>query len=282
MKKTVIIPNVNKDEGLAVTSRVVSRMTDLGFELYVHEEIARSLDGVIAYSSFPSQADLIVVIGGDGTVIDASVDAIRFDVPILGVNLGRVGYLTEVEPDDLDALDELARGNYSVSSKMLLEISCNSEICGNHRFAVNDIVISHNGYLGISNVGLEDSVGNSVRYRADGIILSTPQGSTAYSLSAGGPIVARDVESIIATPVCAHSFFNRSVVFNSSEQLRITNIGSDDLAISMDGRYASKLPAGDTCVVQKSRKVLKMISFAKNSMFTNLFRKMKMLEDNGK
>lgn len=279
MNTVVIIPNINKDVGLNVTSLVTEKMLSLGFVVYLERKYASTCVGSTGYTEFPTDADIVIAVGGDGTVLDASKYAIRLDIPILCVNLGKVGYLSEIEPDRLDLLEKLKTGDYSVNQKMMLEISVADNLGCANKFAVNDVVISHDSYLGIADIKLEDSVGNMIKYRADGLILSTPQGSTAYSLSAGGPIVAHDVESIIATPVCAHSFFDRSVVFNASESIRVTNVSSDTLNISVDGRYIAPLKSSEHCVIKRSDTRLKMIGFTRNRMFSNLFRKMKMLED---
>ena len=277
MKKALIIPNPNKDPQLTVTFKVQKKLESLGVKTYVEEHFIEKYSH--SDTSLGEMFDFIVVVGGDGTVIDAASFAILCDIPLIGVNLGKVGYLSEIEPDSLDQLEHIFDGRASVSERMILTID--SEFFDkNHKYAVNDIVISHDTYLGIADIRLEDSVGNSIKYRSDGVILSTPQGSTAYSLSAGGPIVAYDVDSIIATPVCAHSFFNRSVVFNAGEHIKVTNVSSDSLNISVDGRFAGSLPSGKSCTVSMANNKLKMLTLTKNSMFSNLFKKMKMLEDN--
>ena len=279
MKNIVIIPNLNKDVGLKVTHDVIERLGYIGANVYVSDDICVSDDAkVVKYRCFPKEAELIIVVGGDGSVIDASKYAVENNIPILGINLGKVGYLAELDTDKLDQLNQLESDDYTVTEKMLLEASKVGEECFT-RLAVNDVVVSHESYLGIADMKIEDSMGNCVKYRADGIILATPQGSTAYSLSGGGPIVAHDVESIVMTPVCPHSFFNRSVLFNSDDEISITNIGSADLNISIDGRCVGNLSASETCRIKKAGAVIKMITFSKNSMFSNLFKKMRLLED---
>lgn len=276
MKKALIIPNLNNDKDHNVTRGVVEKLTSLGITSFIDDSVA-SMDGATPYHALIPHADMVVVIGGDGSVIDASKYAIEMDIPLLGVNLGKVGYLTEVEPDGLSLLDKLIEGDYRVEEKMLLY----TEKCGKviERLAVNDVVISHESYLGIADFTLTDSNGNSIRYRADGIILSTPQGSTAYSLSAGGPIMAHNVSGIIATAVCPHSFFDRSVVFDSGETIGIKNCSLNNMNISVDGRLVGALLPGEVCTVRRAEKNFKMISFQENNMFSNLFRKMKILED---
>lgn len=277
MKKLVIIPNVNKDRDFAVTDKVVTKLLSLGMNVFIANNVGYDREGVIGYDELPEGIDLIVVVGGDGSVIDASNQAIANDIPMLGVNLGRLGYLTEIEPDGMSVLDGLVSGNYSISEKMLLEVDFadGKRIC--ERYAVNDVTISRDGFLHIADIKIEDSIQNAVKLRVDGVILSTPQGSTAYSFSAGGPIVAHDVESILLTPVSPHSFFNRSVLFNSSDEIKITNLGDIALSVSIDGRSAGMLASGEYCTVRKAEKKVKLLTFQKNSMFSSLVKKMRIL-----
>ena len=279
MKNLVIIPNANKDKGFAVTDVVAVKLISLGFCVYVHAHSGYTRNGVITYENFPDHIDLILVIGGDGSVIDASGLAVEKDVPILGVNLGRMGYLTEVEVDGLSVLDNLVRGNYSITEKMLLEVYSEDSETACERYAVNDVAIARDSLLHIADIKIEDSIGNVVKLRADGVILSTPQGSTAYSFSAGGPIVAHDVESILLTPVSPHSFFNRSVLFNSSDVIKVTNDGELPLSIIVDGRSVGSITSGASCSIKKSQKTVKMLTFTRNSMFSSLFKKMRILGD---
>ena len=282
MKNIVIVPNMSKEMAGEVTSLLVGKLANFGFNLYSARKYSEYFDNYInAYDEFPKDIDLIIVIGGDGSVLDASVDAIAECVPIVGVNLGKIGYLSEVEPDNLDVFARLLTGDYSVEEKMLLALSVKrcGEVHSIGRFAVNDVVVSHENHFGISDFKIENSRGDGVSYRADGMIFSTPSGSTAYSLSAGGPIVAHNVECILATPVCPHSFFNRSILFNASDRITLTNTGKSDLNVSVDGRFISRLSTGDECIVSVSKKTLKMLTFSKDNMFSTLFRKMRILED---
>ena len=278
MKNFVLVSNALKDSGYAVTDKVVSILKDLGASIYVSATSGYTGPHIIRYDAFPENAELVIVVGGDGSVIDASKYAITHDIPLLGINLGKVGYLAEVDADNLSVLNKLADGDYQINEKMILEVNYGDD-CGSCECAVNDIVVSHDGHLGIADIKVEDSVGNVVKYRADGVILSTPQGSTAYSLSSGGPILAHDVESILMTPVSAHSFFNRSVLFNSSEIIKVTNIGDSSLIISVDGRNHGTLSVNEACTIKKSERSIKMLTFTKNSMFTSLFKKMRIIGD---
>ena len=282
MKNIVVIPNPSKDKNLAVSARLAEKLISLGFTVYADAEFSYALPSVvIAYYDFPENIDLIMVIGGDGSVIEASRFAIEHDVPLLGINLGKVGYLSEVEPDNMDILDGLVYGEYIIEEKMLLtaESTNGSFTHVSERFAVNDVVISHNDFLGISDFTVENSHGDLVKYRADGLIVATPAGSTAYSLSAGGPIISHNLDCVIVTPVCPHSFFNRSIIFGAEESIKITNVGASDLNISIDGRCFSLMKTNDSCRIFCANKRLKMVTFSKDNMFSTLFRKMRILED---
>ncbi len=282
MKNIAIIPNPTKDLGLAVTKSLADKLISLGAVVYIEEKYALDFkDKAVLYSTIPSCVELIIVVGGDGSMLDASVTAIEKNIPLLGVNLGKVGYLSEVEPYNLDILSGLFTGEYTVEEKMLLSLThISGDRCEvSERLAVNDIIASHDTYLGIADFILENSAGDSVKYRADGLILSTPAGSTAYSLSAGGPIVSHDIDSIVATPICPHSFFNRSIIFKASEEIKLKNTSKNPLNVSIDGRCFKSVQSGEECIIKTADKKLKVLTFSKNNMFSTLFKKMRILED---
>ncbi len=279
MKKIILIPNPNKDEGLSVTKSVVKKLISLDFCVLVSKRFEQfEKYGATVYEGEDADADLVLVIGGDGSIIDASRIAIKQDIPLLGINLGKVGYLSELEAYDIDSLSRLKTKDYFIEHKMLLSVDKYSP-GGDHesscREAVNDVVISHGEYFGIADFKLENSYGDRIVYRADGLILATPAGSTAYSLSAGGPVVAHDLDSITVTPVCPHSFFNRSIIYGKNECIKVSNSGDSLLNISVDGRFFTNLDKGEWCVVKRSTTKLKMLTFSKNNMFSVLFNKIK-------
>lgn len=282
MKKVVLIPNPTKDVGFSVTEKVIAKLSSLGIEVASYLKYsALEAFGAKLYDDLPD-ADAVIVIGGDGSVIDASEIALAQDVPLLGINLGKVGYLSAVESSEIDVLDDLVRGGYKIEEKFLLsagKIDAEGRVVTCEHKAVNDVVISHDNYFGISDILLENSTGDKLKYRADGIIVSTPVGSTAYSLSTGGPIISHLLDSISVTPICPHSFFSRTIVYAPSEEIVVTNIGDNALNISLDGRYFDKLAHGESCAVYRSNKRLKTIVFAENNMFSTLFKKIKVLED---
>ncbi len=285
MKRVVIIPNMFKDTDYSVTYAVIDKLLSLKFKIYMEQTHVdegckyKKPEKIktYAFKTFPKNIDLVIAIGGDGSVIHASWFAINNDIPMLGVNLGKVGYLAEVEPSKLDILDNLIDGKYKIEEKMLLTMDVRGRELQNTKYSVNDVVVLRDEYFGIADIKVEDSLGNVVKYRADGIVFSTPQGSTAYSLSAGGPILAHDVQSILMTPISPHSFFNRSVLFNSSDTITVTNVGEMPLNINMDGKSRGILYKDECCDIKKADKKIKMLTFSENNMFSNLFNKMRIL-----
>lgn len=282
MKRIVIIPNVNKDEGMAVTGRLVSLLLSHGARLYIDNRyFNENISGVNYYSEFPSDAEAIVVVGGDGSMLDASVFAIEKDIPIVGVNLGRVGYLSEIEPSDIEILSGLVTDKYAVKEEMLLsvEYSGAKESIRAERLAVNDVAVSHDSFFGISKFSLYTKNGECMKYRADGLLFATRLGSTAYSLSAGGPILGPDVRAILVTPICSHSFFNRSVLFSEGEVMAVMNTGESHLNVSIDGRFFCRIEPGERISVSRAEKKLKILTFNTNNTFATLFGKIKIMED---
>ncbi len=281
MKNIFIVPNPNKDPDFKVTENVVNILRSNGAKIYLTEKLSGGIfDACIYKDHAPEDIDLVIVIGGDGSFIDASSHAVERNVPILGINMGKVGYLSEIEPDEFSDLARIFTGEYKIAEKMLLAVKtlCENDEKVCERLAVNDIVISHNDHIGIADFVLYSDEGG-VRYRADGIVFSTPQGSTAYSLSAGGPIVSHAAEAVIVTPIAPHSFFNRSLVFGNGESINLKNTGEMPLNISVDGRTFSKISSGEKCEIFTAVQTLKVLTFKDNNMFSNLFGKIQIIED---
>ena len=283
MKKALVLPNKLKDSSLSLTAMVAEKLKSLGITVYLNEEYrCQDIDGVCYFTETPNDADFMIVIGGDGSVIDASLLSLQYDLPILGINIGKVGYLATVDPDRLELLSLIVEEKAKIDEKMLLvteKHSIDGSLTKSFRLAVNDVVICHDSYLGISDIKLENGRGDAVQYRADGIIIATPAGSTAYSLSAGGPIISHGLDSITVTPICPHSFFNRSIVYGSDEKITISNMADDALNISIDGRLFDRLKKGESCTIYKSDIRLKMFNLEDSNLFSTLSKKIKLLHE---
>ena len=283
MKKLLLIPNHKKDKELKTTLEIIKELSSAGILVYISRQFFEyDIKGVEFYDYIPQDISMIIVVGGDGSIIDASALAVELDVPILGVNLGKVGYLSEVDADNIKMLNRLATGDYQIEERMLLSVAKKDAFGGSEqvmRLAVNDVVASHADYFGISDFVVENGNGDRINYRADGVVIATPVGSTAYSLSSGGPIISHSLNTISVTPVSPHSFFNRTIVFNANETVTVTNSGENRMNISIDGRLAAWLDQSESCLIEKDEKKLKMVTFVQDNMFAVLFKKIKLFEE---
>lgn len=222
------------------------------------------------------EVDLLLVFGGDGTMLRAARDIAGSKTPLLGVNIGGLGFLTAVPSERLDhALEELWAGKFKYESRALIEASgrCNGKQV--KHCALNDIVISRGALSRL--ISLDVSVNGELitRYRCDGLIVSSPTGSTAYSLAAGGAVVLPTAEVFALTPICPHALSNRSIILplNSTIRIKAMNPAPATL-LSVDGEVVADLDAHDEVTVRRSRSVVRLVNLAGNSFLEALRRKL--------
>ena len=214
--------------------------------------------------------NLFIVLGGDGTILKAAAKASLYNIPLIGINLGRIGFMSEIENDELELLDNLFTGDYEIKNRMMLNveiIKSGGDIL-HAGAALNDAVVTH-GTLAklIETEVLCDNI-RITKYRADGIIAATPTGSTAYSMSAGGPIIDPNIECICLTPICPHSLASRPLIFSSGSVLEIKNKSvNSDVYLTVDGQINIKLDEEDTVRVRKSGFASKLISIKKHGFY---------------
>jgi NAD+ kinase len=238
-----------------------------------------SLDGIHYYDgSLPDGAEMILVIGGDGSVLDAAVYAIGADLPLLGLNLGRLGYLAELSMDEISSLHRLISDDFEIREHITFAVSLirGGEEMHLVRYAVNDVVISQGESEGLSEILLGDGVGNHFSYLADGIIVATPLGSTAYSLAAGGAIVDPRLNCLCVTPICPHSLYARPLIFPDSASIEIKNICPREktLFLTVDGRVNYELSLGERIRVTRSPLHTKFVRIKDDSFYDRLRQKM--------
>ena len=242
-----------------------------------------SLDATVEYYSdkIPSSCELMIVIGGDGTVIDAVPCALSYNIPVLGVNLGKVGYLAEIEPSELSLLKLLLEDDFILEEKILLDCEVISDgVCQKQVLGVlNDVLVSRKTEDPIATIAVRYNGQKALDYRADGVILSTPQGATAYSLSCGGPMLSHELSAISLTPIAPHSFFNRSMVFQDNALFEIENKGESPLLLIADGKKVASLEKNTFVRVYKSQKRFKMISLKKEGHIRSIFKKLRRIEN---
>lgn len=276
-----LIPNIGKDPEYALTRRILQVLTAAGGRVYMPPAAAALCAGAISADPLPSDTELIITVGGDGTVLEASQIAIGCDVPLLGVNRGRLGYLAEAEAEQTEYLARLCRETFTVRERAVLEatVAAGGGLHPCPRLSVNDVVFYRASLGHATDLTLSCEGEGSIRYLSDGLILSTPAGSTAYSLSAGGPMLSPDMRAICATPICPHSFFNRALLFREGAHLRVrNNAEQDEVTVSVDGRDDFLLPPGGIVEVRLSAQRLKMLCFEKRGFLSLLNQKLKMRE----
>lgn len=273
MKKIAIIPNISKDTDLEVTKKLIACIEKNNVEVLVQKAFYKDIDEKYVRENAISEADCVIVIGGDGTILNAAFECSVADIPILGINLGRIGFMTEVEVDDIEkAIFALISGNYIIEERMMLKVSFLKQGEKKTYHALNDVVISKTDNSKLIGMDLFSGTELINRYVADGLILSTPTGSTGYNLSAGGPVVNPLMELVVATPMCAHMLTARPAVMPADEVLRVV-LESDDkncALVTVDGEIAGKIANLSEIEIIKSEYKTKIIKINKQS-FYNVF-----------
>lgn len=252
---------------------LLRRAPELGLSLSFEKEL-REAAGAGDLLEDPSSIDALMTLGGDGTLLRGARLLTGGHVPILGINLGRLGFLTTCGTEDLNrALDVLARNEHVSEPRMALHATAVDE-SGNGRqewLALNDFVVHKGGFARVVRLGLSvngDSIGT---YAADGVIISTPTGSTAYSLSAGGPVVFPTVESILLTPISAHALGVRPLVLPPEAEVAVdTSQSSENLLVTVDGQVGTELVPGEKLIVRRAETPVHIVRLPGTSFFDRM------------
>lgn len=268
----LLIPNTIKDSGLAVTRRAVSILRDLGASVLMPqpEQPQDHLPGVLCLPEAQAyqKADQVVTIGGDGTLLRAGHACVRYGKPVLGVNLGRTGFLATCEVEELpEKLRRLVSGAYRISQRGLLS-ACST--AGDWKAqAINDIVLFGQTRLHPMDYKVYCDGSFVSGYRSDGLILATPTGSTAYSFSAGGPVLDGNADVLVLTPVCAHNVHSAPLVFASGRTLELVadEENRDTCYVCADSGPRCVLQPGESVRVTASAQKLQLITFADSEQF---------------
>ena len=249
--KIAIIINSSKQNALPIARDSVKVLRDFGAQILLTEEFKYLYENAVITdeNDLYSKADILVVIGGDGTIIHSAKRAAEYSKPVLGLNAGRVGYLAGLEGNELDKLKNLITGDYKIKNRMLLSVKVGDK----EYFSLNDAVISKGPLSRMIDITVTLD-GEHISYRADGLIAATPTGSTAYSLSAGGPIVDPDLDTIILTPICPQSLYARPILIAPNEEIQISVTPPEDTGayITIDGEQACPFLEGQTVTVKRA------------------------------
>lgn len=282
MQKTVaIISKPAKEEIRRIAPELVARLTQRGYRVMVDPETAVYLDGhkAVERADFAALSPaFVIVLGGDGTLLAAARAVARVDVPILGVNLGSLGFLTEVRLDELYAtLDALESGTTVRDPRSMLacQLMRNQKIMGEY-VALNDVVITKSAIARMAEVDVTVDDLFVANYKADGVIVSTPTGSTAYSLAAGGPVLEPSVDAFVITPVSPHALTNRPLVVKDSARISLTLAGvTEEAYLTVDGQIGVPLSQGDRVICRKSEHRVQLLRASGRTFFEVLRAKLK-------
>ena len=259
LRKIAIIPNSLKNETIVHANRIIEYLLNFDCSFTVPEKFSDAIvnsktEYFYNHLETIKNADLVIAIGGDGTIIHIAKHAAVFSKPILGVNCGRVGFVANLEPTELSLLSKLFDKSYTVDDRMLLEVIVIHNEKTEVFYALNDVTVSKGSVSRMVELDVKLNEEFITSYRADGLILSTPTGSTAYALSAGGPVIEPHMKCILLTPICPHSLFARSVLFSDESEVKIlpNERCNEEIFVTIDGMNTIKIDSQDSVVVRKS------------------------------
>ncbi|MEG1775429.1 MAG: NAD(+)/NADH kinase [Clostridia bacterium] len=270
MKAMYLVMHQRKPNVVALTEQIVSTFHRAGMsvtaEPWLEERMGERAGALFAHAA-PACCEAIVSVGGDGTLLRSNMLSVTYNLPLIGVNVGTLGFMAEVELQGLDAAcARLAADEYTIEERMMLK----AELGGRALLALNDVVLSRGAYSRL--IGLNAYVGEEPigRYIADGLIVSTPTGSTGYSLSAGGPIVSPEVECMLLTPICAHSLQHRPVITSAAQRVsvQLDREHAPKALVCIDGRQSYELTADQTLVITRAERKAQFIRLEPRSFFS--------------
>lgn len=252
--KIALLPNLTRENALSVSLDVCKELDKLNANYIIKSDqksfFYNTKAVFMAEEEMLSLCDVIIAVGGDGTFIRAA----KLGKPILGINAGRIAFMAGLEPGELDMLNKLIDKDYELDRRMMLkaDIFNESDACICTHYCVNDVVVARGKQIKMEDISVEHNGRLINNYTADGIIVSTPTGSTAYSLSAGGPVVDPQIESILLTPICTHSLFSRALIFKPDSVFKLYSPNNAELGLSCDGEETLTVPPDHYVLVSKA------------------------------
>lgn len=288
MKRIAIVTNFNIPEKASSAMKVANFLLDFGCKVLVSQYSKERVLSMKSYcgniyfmpiEKLYDDAELVIALGGDGTILDCAKRMAKRGKPILGINLGHLGYMAELEMDELSALSRVIEGDYTIDERSMISIDV-LKTDGTVKYsahALNDAVISTGSVSRIINLELyaQDSLVTS--YRADGLIISTPTGSTAYAMSAGGSIADPKVHCTLVTPICPHSFIARQLIFSDETDIKVRNVSvrEKSLMLTVDGKTGCEIFRDEIVSVTRSPLTVKLVRLNDCSFYEILSKKMK-------
>lgn len=283
IKKIIIFSNPERDQNFEYAKNIASLAKDFGIEVYTDKRFENEFDGFevkfIEESDIASiGADIAISLGGDGSMLDACEKTAASDCPVLGINLGNLGFLTALEKSEFSKLSDIFLGSYEIEERMMLAAQIEDGEFSKTLHVLNEIIISSTVCAKITEIELKCDKSVAVRCSSDGIIIASPTGSTAYSLSAGGPIIDPNMEAICVTPICPHSLTARPIVFNPSVTLSVCGMTKDKsnsgILVTPDGKEGIPVSRNAKITVTRSPLKTKLVKVNQNRFFDILSTKM--------
>lgn len=285
VKKVILTPNPYRDGGFKTVLAAQKILNDAGIEtrMCLPFEVDKSfvLPREIRFSRLDRElnwADMVICFGGDGTILHMAKAATRHRLPILGVNIGTMGFIAELESGELSELARIARGEFTIDNRMMLDVTIRrgSDVVF-HDLALNDVTVTKGAVARIVHLNVCCDGVRALDFGGDGIVVSTPTGSTAYSLSAGGPIVEPDARSILLTPICAHDIVSKCIVASDKRTITVSMAQNArrNAFLSVDGGRAFKMNMGDTAVIVCSRLETRLVRLKDRSFYDIINNKFK-------
>ncbi|MBE5811562.1 MAG: NAD(+)/NADH kinase [Clostridiales bacterium] len=259
-----MILHSRRADALEYAARIVRYLTNRGVSVSAEDEFANDLD--VTPFSQAEKVDAIISLGGDGTLLRGFQYAYHWEAPLLGINLGRVGFLTEAEPGDIGiALDAVINGCYEVEERPVLHV----EAGGQRWHALNDVVLSRGGRARLTMISAFVDGDLAGRYVADGVVVATPTGSTGYSLSAGGPIISPKVDCMVITPICAHTLQHRPTVVHGGAHITLELLADDvqTASLQVDGQSCGELQCGMRADIRMDVRPIRLIRLKEQHFF---------------
>ncbi len=281
MKKFGLVVNLNKKGVQRLVTQITNCLEEKGCEVMIKDDTARIIGlprlGVPQEQLF-AQAQCVIVFGGDGTMLWTARKVAKAGTPLIGINMGHLGFLTEIDvPEALDDLEKILAGHYFVEERMMLEAAVYRDgAIVEHSIGLNDVVISKGAIARLIHLEAYVNESSVNKYHADGLIIASPTGSTAYSLSAGGPLVAPDHDLILLTPICPHSLWARPVVTAPESIIRVVLLSDGGaVTLTLDGQYVFSLRQFDEIVVGRASWKAKFLRVTGRNFFEILRKKLK-------
>lgn len=277
MKKIMLYPNPTRDIGLQCSAKVAEILGKSNIHVTLPEQVLQGAELPQGISAMPFEqavdgADMVISLGGDGSILHTAKHAAVHDIPVLGINVGRMGYMAELETNELSQLSRIIEGEYTTEERMMLDVEVfrDGQVIYSDT-GLNDVVITKINYAKTVELDMYTDGFFISHYRGDGVIVATPTGSTAYSMSAGGPIVDPLSKNIIITPVCTHSLSAKPIVLSPNRRITIQALSptEETMGVSVDGAEAQQLELGDRAVISKSNYITRLVR-VKNKNFYDI------------